>query len=107
MAEATSTTPDYSLDAATLRAVGGASVGGDAMDAYIKSTQVGNIGSGVTAGSEAFYEARADKEARNEAAAQVKISAAEKWNEAFDAMGERGAWAAPELHDQVMTREEQ
>ena len=106
MAEATSTTPDYSLDAATLRAVSGASVGGDAMDAYIKSTQVGNIGSAVTAGAEAFYEARADKEARNEAAAQVKISAAAKWDEAFDAMGERGAWASPELHDQFMQMEE-
>ena len=106
MAEATSTTPDYSLDAATLRAVSGASVGEDAMDAYIKSAQVGNIGSAVTAGAEAFYKARADKEARNEAAAQVKISAAAKWDEAFDAMGERGAWASPELHDQFMQMEE-
>tara|TARA_R100001015_G_scaffold18909_1_gene13519 strand:- start:3281 stop:4513 length:1233 start_codon:yes stop_codon:yes gene_type:complete len=105
MAEST-TTPDYSLDAATLRAVSGASVGGDAMDAYIKSTQVGNVGSAVTAGAEAFYQARADKEARNEAAAQVKISAAAKWDEAFDAMGERGAWASPELHDQFMQMEE-
>ena len=106
MAEETSTTPDYSLDAATLRAVSGASVGEDAMDAYIKSAQVGNIGSAVTAGAEAFYKARADKEARNEAAAQVKISAAAKWDEAFDAMGERGAWASPELHDQFMQMEE-
>ena len=107
MAETTSTTPDYSLDAATIASVGAASAGGEeAMDAYLKSVTAGSVSAGITTASEEFYQARADKEARNEAAAQVKISGAAKWDEAFDAMGERGAWASPELYDQFMAMEE-
>ena len=72
MAE-TTTTPDYSLDASTVRAVGGASVSGDSMDAYMKSMQVGGISSAVSAGAEKFYKAKEAKKVQTELDKQVQI----------------------------------
>jgi len=106
MAESTGTTPDYSLGAQTMRQVAQAGVGGEARESYLKSQMAGKVSDALVEGAEAYTTEKETREAEQEAIADAKRAEAKKWDTAFDAMGERGAWASGELFDQFAVQEQ-
>ena len=105
MAQSTGT-PDYSLGAQTMRQVAQAGVGGEARESYLKSQMAGEVSDALMEGAEAYTTEKETREAEQEAIADAKRAEAKKWNTAFDAMGERGAWASGELFDQFAAQEQ-
>jgi hypothetical protein len=106
MAETGGTTPRYKLDSSTIAAVGKAGKSGSKARGILdESSNKGNALAGIAgATGEAWKGLVRDP---IQAKRKAKIAAAEKWDKAFDAQGERGAWTTEDLHAQFTSVEKE
>lgn len=105
MAETGGTTPRYKLDSGTIAAVGKAGKSGsEARGILDESSNKGNTLAGI-----ADATVKGGKKIKDaiQAKRKAKIEAAEKWDKAFDAQGERGSWTTEDLHSQFTSVEKE